>query len=98
MLNLVKELEAEAAFDPNTVRIIAAAFDHSWASVQASGAPFSASNYADGAREILSKYIIQAARTGERDQKRLCEGALLELARSDLKQARKRSKKPDARP
>jgi hypothetical protein len=98
MLNLVKELEAEAAFDPNTVRIIAAAFDHSWASVQASGAPFSASDYAEGAREILGKYIIQAAQSGERDQKRLCEGALLELATSDLKAARKRSKKPDACP
>jgi hypothetical protein len=92
MLNLIQELAGEAAFDPEAVRIMTAAFDRAWASVQASGAPFSASDYAQGAREILGKYIIQAANKGERDQQRLSDDALLELARTDLKGAHIRSK------
>jgi hypothetical protein len=96
MLTLIRELGVEGAFDPETVRVIAAAFDRAWISVQASGAPFSASDYADRAREILGKYIVQAAKNGERDQRQLCEGALFELAKSDLKGGRKPSKRSDS--
>jgi hypothetical protein len=67
MLTLVTELGAETAFDSDTVRILSVAFDHAWASVKASGAPFSTEDYAENAREIIGKYIIAAAKAGERD-------------------------------
>jgi hypothetical protein len=83
MLRLIKELGIEGAFDPETVDIMAAAFDRAWAAVQASGAPFSASDCAEGAREILGRAIIQATKAGERDAQKMSDCALLELARSE---------------
>jgi uncharacterized protein YdaU (DUF1376 family) len=36
-------------------------------------------------RDRLAKYIIEQARHGERDQRRLRDGALLQYAQSNLK-------------
>jgi hypothetical protein len=88
MLTLLAELGAETAFDPDTVRILAAAFDRAWTSVKASGAPFSTEDHADNGREMIGKYIIAAAKGGERDIRTLADGALLQLATSDLKKLR----------
>jgi hypothetical protein len=85
MLKLINKLGPEAVFDPETLRGLTAAFDAAWAAIEATGAPFSDANYAETAREIIGKYIVQAAKNGERDQQQLCDGALLQLARSDLK-------------
>ncbi len=82
---------AGAAFDPPIVRILMGAFDDAWASLQNSGAPFAAENYAERAREILAKHIIEAAKNGERDQHKLSEGALLQLTRTNLKKSNDRS-------
>jgi hypothetical protein len=92
MLTLIRELGVEGAFDSETVRIMAAAFDRAWATVQSSGAPFSESDYTERAREILGKSIVMAAKSGSRDEQQLCDGALLELARSDLRGARASSR------
>lgn len=81
MLTLIAELGAATAFDPDTVRIMGAAFDRAWASVQASGAVLSTDDYTEEAREIIGKYIIEAATAGERDQRTLADGALLQLSR-----------------
>jgi hypothetical protein len=89
MLRLIKELGIEGAFDPETVSIMTAAFDHTWATVQASGAPFSASDYAEVARAIVGKSIIQSTKDGERDPQKLSEDALLELSRTDLRGVRR---------
>jgi hypothetical protein len=94
MLNLINELGSEAVFDPETLRVLTAAFDAAWASIEATGTPFSDANYAETAREIIGKHIVQAAKNGERDQQQLCDGALLQLARSDLKRRRKPSESP----
>jgi hypothetical protein len=94
MLKLVHDLGAEAAFDPETLQIMAAAFDRAWGTLEASGAAFVAAPYAAGAREILGKYIVQAARNGERDQQQLCDGALRQLAKSDLTRGRNPSQRP----
>jgi hypothetical protein len=67
-------------FDPEEVRILVAAFEKAWASVQASGAVFDTGTKAASARAILAKHIIAAAKQGERDQGRLRDGALLAFA------------------
>ena len=82
---------AGAAFDPPIVRILMGAFDDAWASLVNSGAPFAAENYAERAREILAKHIIEAAKNGERDRHKLSEGALLQLTRTNLKKSNDRS-------
>jgi len=73
------------AFDPNEIRILVAAFDRAWESVQASGALSGAE--AESARAVLAKHIIAAAKDGERDQGRLRDGALLALAQANLRTA-----------
>jgi hypothetical protein len=81
---------ADGVFYPEEVEILTAAFDDAWTGVQASQAPFAAEDYASAAREILAKHIIMAAQRGERDRRRLTDGALLHLSQQKL------SKKPPA--
>ena len=85
MLKFMKASGAGAVFDPPTVHVVIAAFDDAWGSLQTSGAPFANEDYIATAREILAKYIIDAAEKGERDQHRLSEGALLHLVQSKLR-------------
>jgi hypothetical protein len=89
MRELIEELAAERSFDPETVRILAVAFDNAWATLQASGAPIASPPYAEMARGILAKHIIRMASEGERDPQQLCSGATLELAKTSLSQLRK---------
>jgi hypothetical protein len=77
--------EHPGAFDPNEIRILVAAFNRAWESVQASGAISGAE--AESARAVLAKHIIAAAKDGERDQGRLRDGALLALAQANLRTA-----------
>jgi hypothetical protein len=71
-------------FDPHAVSILIAAFDGAWQSIKASGARLS-DKQIELVRANLAKYIIEQARQGELDQCRLRDGALLHLARSNLR-------------
>jgi hypothetical protein len=77
-------------FYPEEVEILVAAFDDAWAKLQASEAPFVAEGYVLGAREILARRIIMAAKRGERNPRQLTNDALLYLSQQKL------SKKPPA--
>jgi hypothetical protein len=85
MLTLIRERGGEGAFDPETIQVMSAAFERAWACLQSSGAPFSANDYANRAREILGKHIIRAAKAGSRDERQLGDGALIELTQSKLR-------------
>jgi hypothetical protein len=65
------------------------AFDAACKTVASSGAPFADERYRERVREIIARHIIQLARLGERDQKRMADDALLELARANLKSGKK---------
>jgi hypothetical protein len=84
ILQLIAKLGEDGVFDPQAVTVLVAAFDAAWASVRSSGAPFSEERYREAAREILAKAIIRAAKAGERDVRRLTDGALLELSKTNL--------------
>src|SRR5262245_31777781 len=73
------------AYAPDAVRTLIAAFDGAWQSILASGAKLSAQQ-SELTRELLAKYIIEQARQGELDQRRLRDGALLHLSQSNLRQ------------
>jgi hypothetical protein len=75
--------EHPGVFDPGEIRILVAAFDKAWESVQASGAIFDTDAKTELARAMLAKHIIEAAKQGERDQGRLRDGALVSLAKSN---------------
>ncbi len=74
-------------FEPADVRILAAAFDSAWTSIRVSGVMVDGNAEAESARTTLAKHIIDAAKQGERDQRRLRDGALLALARENLRHA-----------
>jgi hypothetical protein len=69
---------------PDEIRILVAAFDKAWGSVQASGAIFDTDAKTELARATLAT-IIEAAKHGERDQGRLRDGALMAFTRSNLR-------------
>ena len=70
----------EAAFDPETVEVLASAFDTAWQRVEKSGSALALGEDAATTRETLAKRIIAAARAGERDKNRLVEQALSSVA------------------
>jgi hypothetical protein len=69
-----------SAFDPDTVAILAAAFEQAWSTVQKSGSPLAADDQAASTRERLAKRIIQMAQQGERERQRLVDDALAHVA------------------
>ena len=79
--NLGKYLQV---FDAEDMQILSAAFDKAWEAVQASGM-ISAEDKVELVRAILAKHIIAAAKDGERGHSRLRDGALLALAKSNLR-------------
>jgi len=83
---------AGGVFSPGDVRILVAAFDGAWRSLLASGITFDSDRGSEAVRDTLAKHIIEQACYGERDQRRLRDGALLQYAQSKLKS------KPIARP
>ena len=72
-------------FNPDDVRILVAAFDGAWRSLLAGGITFESDRESEAVRDPLAKHIIEQARYGERDQRRLRDGALLQYALSKLK-------------
>jgi hypothetical protein len=76
---------AGGVFSPDDVRILVAAFDAAWRSVLASGITFQSDRESKAACDTVAKYIIEQARYGERDQRRLRDGALVQCAQSKLK-------------
>ena len=83
MRNFLQDVEP-GVFDPDAVSILFAAFDAAWQSIKTSGARLS-DKQTELVRATLAKYIIEQARRGELDERRLSEGALLHLARSNLR-------------
>jgi hypothetical protein len=77
--------EHVGAFGPFEIRILVSAFDKAWESIQTSGAEFDTGAHAECARAVLAKHIIEAAKQGELDQRRLRDGALLAFAKSKLR-------------
>ena len=76
--------EFDQVFDAEDMQILSAAFDKAWEAVQASGVIYQQDKI-ELVRAILAKHIIAAAKDGERDHSRLRDGALLALAKSDLR-------------
>ena len=65
--------------------MLVAAFDAAWRSLLASGITFESDRESKAVCDTLAKHIIEQARYGERDQRRLRDGALLQYAKSKLK-------------
>ena len=79
-----------AAFDPSIIRILSDAFEEAWHSLQASGTTFHIDGSAEQVRKILAQCIIERAKRGERDQRRLRDAALIHLAEVNVRKGANR--------
>ena len=68
----VTALFKDAAFDPEAIEVLGAAYDKACRSLHDIGQPAIV-------REVIARRIIQVAQTGERNPDRLCAQALLAL-------------------
>ncbi len=68
------------AFDSEQIGLMSKALDRAWKAVQASKASYALGDEAEQARAALAKHIIEAAKQGERDPRRLSEAARISLA------------------
>jgi hypothetical protein len=75
-------LFAQSAFDPETIKSLASAFEQAWNRVKKSGSAFASPRCERAAQEIIAKRIIEVAQRGEREPNRLAEDAVDHLARS----------------
>jgi hypothetical protein len=75
---------AEGVFQPQDLRILTGAFDEAWRRLEKSGVRFDSNYQRREARNTLGKYIIDAAKDGERDKRRLRDCALLLYGQSSL--------------
>jgi hypothetical protein len=82
VLRLLEKFGAQGAFNPEEVSVLVDAFDAAWYEVQRSGVRFGSDKQRELARNTFGKYIIEQAKTGERDRRRLREGALLYYAKT----------------
>ena len=73
---------SNTVFEPDTITLLASAFDTAWDTLKKSGSPVAANHQAAWAREVLAKRIIEMGKKGERDPQRLVDDALAHLAGS----------------
>ena len=72
-------------FDPDAIRILTTAFDGAWQHLQNSSVRFDSDHQSEQARNTLAKHITEQARQGERDERRLRDGAFLQYTQSNLR-------------
>jgi hypothetical protein len=80
MPQILDLIRSDAAFDPETVSILVNALETAWQRIQASGDRFARPAYANAAREVIAKHIIDLAKGGERDPVKLSDAAVEFLA------------------
>jgi hypothetical protein len=69
-----KQSGLDDAFDHETNRVLASAFEEAWSLLQDD--PMNIGPHTDSTRELLAKSIIHVAKEGERDEHTLCDAAL----------------------
>jgi hypothetical protein len=84
VLQIIQKYGAEGVFQPEDLVVMVAAFDEAWHRLESSGVRFESDYELQQARNTVGKYIIEEAKKGERDKRRLRDAALL-LAQSTLR-------------
>ena len=90
MASIVDLVRPNAAFDPETITVLAAALDEAWDRLLQSGSECTRPAYARAMREVVARRIIDMAQRGTRDQKELANGALRFLAANCRLESRRR--------
>lgn len=81
------EQQAAGVFGPEEITVLVAAFDEAWDRLEKSGARYELASAKERARQQLATRIVEMAKLGERDPRKLCEDALLFLAQINRRDA-----------
>jgi hypothetical protein len=65
-----------ASFDPETLGVLADAFEQAWRTVRSSGNQLARPGYANVMREVMAKHIFTLAQRGERNAITLSDKAV----------------------
>ena len=76
MAEIQRLFQPDAAFDPETIEVLAAALDNAWETIEKSGSQFARPAYSRAMREVIAKRIIEMARSGIKDQRQLADDAV----------------------
>ena len=77
MIDILEFVEGETAFDPETVQLLASAFEDAWDPFQKSGSQLARPGYCRPMREVVAKHIIEMAQQGVKDPHKLAEETIL---------------------
>jgi hypothetical protein len=75
----------QAIFGPDVLTLMSGALDDAWRSLSADGIKFAGEAKEASTRETLARRIVELATKGERDKRRLRDGALAALADANLR-------------
>ena len=79
----IHSLSANKAFDAETTKVLASAFDAAWERIKTSDGSLADERHAVSTRELLAKSLIAMVAQGERNPNQLIENALSRLARDE---------------
>lgn len=77
MSDIVDLIERETVFDPETIRMLASAFEDAWDRIERSGSRFARPGYSRAMREVIARRIIEMAQNGETNPQTLAEQTVL---------------------
>ena len=73
MVEILKFVRPETAFDPESIQVLASALDEAWSRIEQSGSQFARPAYSRAMREVIAKRIIEIAQQGVKDQQALVD-------------------------
>ena len=76
MIEMPKIIQPEGTFDPESIQVLASAFDKAWDRLQKSGSQLARPAYFRAVREVIAKRIIEIARLGVEDPQTLADDAM----------------------
>jgi hypothetical protein len=80
MAEILKYIQPETVFDPETIDVLASAFDDAWDRIRISGSRFARAGYSRAMREVIARRIIEMAQQGVKDPQLLADDAVRFLA------------------
>ena len=76
MIEILKFVQTQTAFDPELIQVLGSALENAWDRIEESGSRFARPDYSRAMREVIAKRIIETAQRGVKDPKALADDAV----------------------
>jgi hypothetical protein len=73
MAKVLQLVRLDNSFDPEAVEILSTALEIAWNRIENSDSAFACPTYARAMREVVARHIVEIAKQGVRDPRRLAE-------------------------